>query len=65
MNPTVEIQPTLTDAEWQLVAGLLERERSQLPIEIHHTTTRSFREHLRARLQLVEGLLGRLKPPTS
>jgi hypothetical protein len=63
MNATVEIQPTLTDAEWRLVAELLDRERSQLPIEIHHTTTRAFREQLRVRLQLVEDLRSRLQPP--
>ena len=64
MSPVVTTQPTLTDAEWALVVELLERERSHLPIEIHHTTTRSFKEQLRRRLKLVETLLTRLHPPT-
>lgn len=62
MTPVVSSQPTLSDAEWSLVIELLQRERSQLPIEIHHTTTRSFREQLRKRLEMVETLLARLTP---
>jgi hypothetical protein len=52
--------PTLSDAEWALVVELLERERYELPSEIHHTRTSSFRDQLRERLVLVERLLSRL-----
>jgi hypothetical protein len=64
MSPAVEIQPTLSDAEWRLVVELLKREQTHLPIEIHHTTTRSFRDQLKERLEVVERLLTRLNPPT-
>jgi hypothetical protein len=55
-------RPALSDAEWSLITELLERERKQLPIEIHHTTGRAYREQLRNRLQLVETLLSKLNP---
>ena len=64
MSPAITHQPTLSDAEWSLVIELLQRERSSLPIEIHHTTTRGFREQLRKRLEIVEALLTRLNPST-
>jgi hypothetical protein len=62
MSPVVTGQPALTDAEWRLVTELLERERMQLPVEIHHTTARAYREQLRTRLHLVENLLTRINP---
>jgi hypothetical protein len=64
MSPVISSteHPALTDAEWRLVTELLERERRQLPIEIHHTTARAYREQLRNRLQLVETLLSKLNP---
>jgi hypothetical protein len=64
MSPTTTSQPILSDEEWRLVVELLERERTHLPIEIHHTTTRSFKEQLRQRLELLERLLERLQPST-
>jgi Trp operon repressor len=64
MSPSIETQPTLSDAEWSLVVELLEREQNHLPIEIHHTTTRSFRDQLKKRLEIVESLLTRLNPST-
>ncbi len=53
----------LTKAEWELLAELLERERSELPSEIHHTRTSSLREELRQRQAMVRGLLERLSQP--
>ncbi len=58
-------RPTLTDEEWSLVVELLERESVELPVEIRHTSTREFREQLRARLNLVDGLLARLHAPVA
>jgi hypothetical protein len=52
--------PVLSDREWALVIELLERERRELPAELHHTTTSSVREQLRARLAMIEDLLERL-----
>ncbi len=60
MNPAVKFQVQLTDAEWALIIELLQRERSELPPEIHHTRTVSVREDLHRRLDLVEELLKKL-----
>lgn len=57
-------QPVLEDAEWALVAELLEEERRELPKEIRHTYSRAYREQLRHRLQLIEALLARLRSVT-
>lgn len=54
-----ERQPALTEAEWNIILELLARERRDLPIEIHHTSTRKYREELRERLRMVEELLER------
>ena len=60
MNPN-PIQPVLEEAEWALVAELLEEERRELPIEIRHTDSRAYREQLHRRLELVDALLQRLR----
>ena len=54
-------QPVLTEAEWDLILQLLARERRDLPIEIHHTSTRKYRDELRERLRLIEQMLERLE----
>jgi len=54
-------RPTLSDAEWELVTELLERERGELPVEIHHCRVTNYREELLSRQRLVEGLLERLQ----
>ncbi len=55
----------LSEAEWELLVELLERERSELPSEIHHTRTSSLREELRQRQAMVRGLLERLSRPAA
>ncbi len=55
-------QPKLTEAEWALVTELLERELQELPVEIHHTRTSSFREDLRTRRETIRSLLERIRP---
>lgn len=57
-NPS---QPVLEEAEWALVAELLEEERRELPVEIRHTDSRAYREQLHRRLEMVEVLLQRLR----
>jgi hypothetical protein len=47
----------LTDAELELVLGLLEEERRELPTEIHHTDRASVRESLHERLKTVNRLV--------
>ena len=59
MNKMVE-QPKLSEEEWMLVTELLEWEQDELPSEIHHTRTRSVRDELHHRKQVVDGLLKRL-----
>ena len=54
--------PVLERNEWDLVVQLLERECRDLPLEIHHTATKEFRQLLRERLKQVEALLERLRP---
>jgi len=56
-------QPNLSDAEWGLITELLERERNELPTEIHHTRTRSLRHELQERRVMVDQLLGKVPKP--
>jgi hypothetical protein len=56
-------EPRISDAEWALIVELLERERSELPVEIHHTRSSSVRSELHERAELVRGLLNRLRTP--
>lgn len=53
----------LSDAEWELIVELLERERSDLPVEIRHTRSSSVRTELHERAEMVRSLLGRLRVP--
>ncbi len=55
--------PVLDKAEWDVVIELLERDRRELPVEIHHTATRECRQHLRDRLKIIDALLERLRGP--
>ena len=56
----MKTQPQLSDAEWALLIELLQRERYELPAEIHHTRTSALRDELRERLATVGRLLTRL-----
>ena len=57
-------EPKLSEAEWELVVELLQRERSELPSEIRRTRTSSVRAELHRRSELVRELLDRLRAPT-
>jgi len=52
----------LSEAEWNLVIELLQRELQDLPVEIHHTRTSRVREDLCQRRTMIRELLGRLQP---
>jgi hypothetical protein len=54
-------EPKLSDEEWDLVVELLECERNELPVEIHHTRSSSVREDLQRRADIVRRLLERLR----
>lgn len=56
----MECRVDLNDPEWQLIRGLLERERADLHTEIRHTDNREYRENLHDRLETVDGLLKKL-----
>ena len=53
-------QLELTDEEWALIGELLDRERSELPTEIHHTRSQGLRQELVKRRTIVEDLLAKL-----
>lgn len=55
-------EPRLSAMEWELVVELLERERNELPVEIHHTRNSSVHDELQHRAEMVRELLGRLQP---
>ncbi|MCE5267971.1 MAG: hypothetical protein LLG00_08805 [Planctomycetaceae bacterium] len=54
-------EPRLSDQERALVIELLERERAELPVEIHHTVNSRVREELHQRERTVRELLDRLR----
>jgi hypothetical protein len=54
-------EPRLSDEEWDLIVELLECERNELPVEIHHTRSAGVRTDLQRRAELVQGLLARLR----
>jgi hypothetical protein len=56
-------EPRLSDTEWVMVIELLERERNELPAEIHHTRSSTIRMELQNRLEMVCALLGRVRLP--
>ncbi len=58
-------QLKLSEAEWALLIELLQQERDQLPVEIHHTRSTAFRQDLHRRQQTVDGLLERLRMPVA
>jgi len=66
MSAAATVRHTVFEkSEWDLVVELLERECRCLPLEIHHTATKEFRQILRDRLMRVESLLERVRPLAS
>ena len=56
----------ITEEERNYLRELLEAKRTELFHELHHTDARDFKEFLRERLALVEGLSSKLaeaRPP--
>jgi len=50
----------LNSDELSVLRELLESERAKLLVEVRHTDHRAFREELRRRLGLIEGIAARL-----
>jgi hypothetical protein len=58
---TISAAPViLTGEERDVLLELLDRERSNLPVEIRHTRTARFRDVLKHRLDIVTDLANRL-----
>jgi hypothetical protein len=60
MEAISSVAVTLSDEERVLLIELLDREMKNLPVEIHHTRTLKFRDKLKHRMHVIEGLLVRL-----
>jgi hypothetical protein len=58
-------RPILSEAEWALVVELLENERRELPVEIHHTRNSDVRQQLHRRTEVIDRLLQRLRMPAA
>jgi hypothetical protein len=56
-------QVALSTEEREILIELLDRERTNLPVEIHHTRTARFRDYLKRRLDVIEALFSRLNSP--
>ncbi len=63
MNPAMQQSLNLTSEEFAILSELLESARIKLLVEIRHTHHRAYRDELRHRLDLVEGLGTRLGLP--
>lgn len=61
MNSTTQESLNVTTEELAILAELLESERTKLLIEIRHAAHRAFRDELRHRLTLIEGLAQRCR----
>ena len=61
MGATTEPVLGLNGSERELLIELLEREKSDLPAEIHHTDSPDMHDRLRERLIQVQSLLSRLQ----
>ncbi|MBZ5623445.1 MAG: hypothetical protein LAQ69_32690 [Acidobacteriia bacterium] len=61
MNSTTHELLNLSSEELAILAELLESARTRLLVEIRHTAHRAYRDELRHRLVVVEGLVERCK----
>jgi len=59
MNPATHEDLGLSPEEFAILRELLESERAKLTVEVQHTDHRAFREELRRRLRLIEGMVER------
>jgi hypothetical protein len=62
MNQTTHEPLHLSSEELSILSELLESARANLLVEIHHTDHRSYRDGLRRRLTVMEGLIQRCRP---
>ena len=50
-----------SDRDWDLIVELLEREKKELPSEIHHTSKSEYRGALRERRDQITRMLDRIR----
>lgn len=62
MTAASKSTPTLTDEEWDIVHELLNREWSELAVEIRHTKASTMKDQLHRRRDTIRALLDRLWP---
>ena len=65
MDTVVNDHLDLSHEELGILTELLESERTKLLVEIRRTDNRGFREELRHKLALTEGLLSRCRPKSA
>lgn len=61
MNPAIHEPIQVSGEELGVLIEVLELERAKLLVEIRHTDHRAFRDRLRRRLTVVEGLMERCR----
>jgi hypothetical protein len=61
MDTVKEVVVKMAGEEAEILAELLESERSRLLVEIRHTDHRNYRDQLRHRLDVMEHLLERTR----
>jgi hypothetical protein len=54
----------LNSEELDLIVQLLSREQKSLPVEIHHSKHREFKDYLKLREKMVENMLDRVSAGT-
>lgn len=57
----MENQSLFSITEQRLLLQLLERERAELPVEIHHCEVSDAKDYLRGRLHEIDKLIDKLK----
>lgn len=55
------MQLELSNEERAIIEELLTKESKELPVEIHHTRTNDFKDHLKNKQKIVDGILKRVQ----
>lgn len=57
----MNVELSLSDTEHKILLQLLERERAELPVEIHHCDVPEAKDYLRLRLSEIDRLIEKAK----
>ncbi|HOP62605.1 MAG TPA: hypothetical protein PK358_05065 [Spirochaetota bacterium] len=55
------MQIELNNEENAILEEMLKRALAEIPIEIHHCTTRDFKEHLKNKQKIIDGVFQKIK----